>query len=85
MLREAVALFREMKAAGVAPNVFTYAAMISVYEQLGSADKAMSIFKEMRAANVRPDIFSYNALISAFAKERKIDEVSFLSSFLPST
>ena len=46
--RGALALLKEMRASGVAPNVITYNAAISACEKGGQWERALSLLEEVR-------------------------------------
>ena len=62
--RGALALLDEMRAAGVAPNVYHYNAVISACEKGGQWQRALALLDEMRAVGVAPDVITFNAAIS---------------------
>lgn len=67
---EAVAIFREMSAAGVPPNVITHNSVMAVCVAAGQWEKALEIFAEVRDDNnsgllSTGDSCSFNTALSA--------------------
>ena len=65
-LQRALGMPREMRSAGVAPDVITYNRLIKACER--DWQNALVVLKEMRDEGITPDVFSYNAAISACEK-----------------
>ena len=66
---QALAIFGQMEAAGVAPNDVTYNALISTLGGAGRADEAVALLGTMEEAGVRPGVVSLNAAILACARQ----------------
>jgi pentatricopeptide repeat domain-containing protein 1 len=62
--QRAMAVFEEMKAAGVQPNDITYSALISACDKGAQWQRAMEVFEEMKEAGVQPNVQTFNPLIS---------------------
>jgi pentatricopeptide repeat domain-containing protein 1 len=57
-----------MKQSGIAPNVYTYNALISVMELSGQWETAMAAFEEMKSNAIVPNENTFIVLISAMQK-----------------
>eukprot|EP00026_Physarum_polycephalum_P000866 Phypoly_transcript_00867.p1 GENE.Phypoly_transcript_00867~~Phypoly_transcript_00867.p1 ORF type:complete len:770 (+),score=104.96 Phypoly_transcript_00867:1491-3800(+) len=69
----AFTLFNEMKALGVAPDVATYNAVMSIKRNMSDAEGCFSLFEDMKSRGISPDVYSYNILMDVRGKQR--DEV----------
>lgn len=83
--KKALALFEEMKEAGVKPSEVTYSVMISALGNGLQWERALLFLQEMQANGITPNIYSYNAAITALAKAskqktRRAENVDDLSS-----
>lgn len=63
--RTALELLAEMRGKGVAPNSFTFNAVMTACDRGGQWRMALALFEKMRAAGVAPDVISYAAAIQA--------------------
>lgn len=74
-IKQAEALFEDMKEAQVTPSRITYAIMIKAYGNDYNFDKSLAIFAEMQNAGIAPNEISYGSLLNAAVKCNKIDKV----------
>jgi pentatricopeptide repeat protein len=63
---KALEIFAEMKASGAVGDVYTYSALISVYESMGDWENALATYSEMLELNIAPSIVTYSSLIRYF-------------------
>lgn len=74
-MRRALNMPREMRKAGVAPNVITYNCLIKACAVAGSNQtklaKALSLLEHMRSEGIEPNLISYNTAMSACEKCRQ--------------
>ena len=61
----AMALFQESQALGVAPNIFMYNTVISKLAKARKADHALQLFQDMKVRAVQPTSVTYGAVIAA--------------------
>eukprot|EP00752_Nemacystus_decipiens_P007447 g6656.t1 len=75
----ALALFEEMQAAppeaNIAPNQFTYNALISVLTFSGRLDVATEKFREMKEIGLQYDLVTFVNMILGFARENRYKDV----------
>ena len=57
-----------MRAAGVAPDVFTFTALLDAFGKCGQTERAWSCLEDMRAAGVAPTVVTFRALVDASYK-----------------
>ena len=65
-LARCLEVFEEMKAAGYAPDSFTYTFLIERFVADGDILGAMDQLREMRRNNVPPAVFHYSILARGF-------------------
>ena len=58
----------------IAPNVFTYNALISACERSKQAERTLGLFEAMQRQGVVPDVITYNALVSACEKGKQPEQ-----------
>lgn len=63
--RQAVALVKEMAAAGLVPDAITYNSLIVACGRAGQWKQALSVLRGMKKQGIRCDIIAYSAAISA--------------------
>ena len=68
-LQGALDMPRDMRTAGVAPDVITYNRLLKACERHWR--KALPLLERMRGEGIDPDVFSYNAAIAACEKGEK--------------
>jgi len=61
-------LLDQMRQCGLAPNVFSFSAVISACGKSGQWERAVSLLEEMRQCGVPPNVISFSAAISACEK-----------------
>ena len=64
LLREGIALKREMKKHGVRPNLTTYNTLINICSKCGDLKKALEIKSEMENDGLKPDEKTFSTLMS---------------------
>ena len=60
-------VFAEMRAAGIAPDLAAFNALINACAQVGDLARAEGAFGELCAAGLSPDAISYTCIIKACA------------------
>ncbi|XP_051141930.1 pentatricopeptide repeat-containing protein At5g59600-like [Andrographis paniculata] len=70
-IREAVALFKRMRLAGVEPNEFTWSAIIAGHSRIGDCDGAFTLFSQMDKDGLVPDLVTWNAMLSGFVQNQR--------------
>nr|CAD1839520.1 unnamed protein product [Ananas comosus var. bracteatus] len=73
--REAVAVLRQMQAAGCAPTAATYSLLLGLYGRSGRYDDVRELFLEMKLGSTAPDAATYNILIAVFGEGGYFREV----------
>ncbi|KAK3020382.1 hypothetical protein RJ639_047247 [Escallonia herrerae] len=73
--KRAIALFEQMKAKGLSPNLVTYNVMLDAYGKMGrSWDTILHLLDEMRREGLEFDEFTCSTVISACGREGLLDE-----------
>jgi pentatricopeptide repeat protein len=70
---EAVDVFDRMLAAGLAPCLTTYTALMSLFCRVGALKDACIVFESMKAAGVAPNTITYSSLINGCEKATNLD------------
>eukprot|EP01079_Euglenida_sp_SAG-EU17-18_P000821 gene821-2548_t len=61
-------VFDGLKGSGLAPNVYVYNSLISVYGKSSEPDRAFQVFEEMMKSGVSPNTVTFNTLMTAYEK-----------------
>ncbi|KAL3644637.1 hypothetical protein CASFOL_009817 [Castilleja foliolosa] len=85
-LDTAVAIYKQLKAIGVSPNVYTYGIMIKAYCRNQCLEEATDVlFRDMEEAGVVPNAFAYSAYLEGlcmhgrgFVREKKLKEAEIV-------
>jgi pentatricopeptide repeat protein len=56
-------LFKEMIAAGIKPNVYSYTSMIDAFSKGGNHEKAVGLLSRMKEEGIEPNVVTYTSLI----------------------
>ncbi|CAO2833769.1 unnamed protein product [Amaranthus hypochondriacus] len=72
---EAERVFREMKIAGIEPNVYTYSIVIDALCRHRQINRAYDVFAEMIDNGCRPNTATFNNLMRVHVKAGKTDKV----------
>ena len=73
-IKQAEAIFQDMKDAKIPPSKITYAIMIKAYGNEYNFDKAYEIFNEMKLSGIQANEIIYGCLLNAAVKSTKIDK-----------
>ena len=76
-------VLRRMEAAGVAPNLRTYSALINAASKSGLWREATQLLETMQRSGITPDIIIFNATITACARGGAADKAISLLQGLP--
>ncbi|KAL3692170.1 hypothetical protein R1sor_005821 [Riccia sorocarpa] len=76
--RDAESIFRQMQAANVRADVFTYTALMNAYGKARRTEATQNIFDEMVAVGIRPTKTTYNVLLDAYAKSKQVDQAEIV-------
>jgi pentatricopeptide repeat protein len=86
----ALALFEESQARGVAPNLYLYNTIISKLAKARKADHAIELFHQMKSYRLNPSSITFGAIIAACARvgdtlsaESLFEEMAQQSNFKP--
>jgi pentatricopeptide repeat protein len=60
----ALRLLKEMRKAGLEPDVASYVSAIAACTHAGMSEEGFHVFASMKASNVKPEVRAYTALIS---------------------
>jgi pentatricopeptide repeat protein len=71
---EALSLFRQMKRAGVQPNQFIFASVVSACANLVSLEQGVKLHKEIRRNGFESDVVVANALVDMYGKCGSIEK-----------
>eukprot|EP00966_Prymnesium_polylepis_P067234 1560978-Prymnesium_polylepis.1 len=80
---QALMLLEHMPAAGMQPDVYSYAAAISACSRASEPDRAISLFKQMCATDVRPNAVCFNAALAACQRMRRHSQLIALFGAMP--
>jgi len=73
-IKQAEAVFSDMKEAQVIPSKITYAIMIKAYGADHNFEKAYEVFNEMKLSGIPPNEIIYGCLLNAAVKSSKIEK-----------
>ncbi|KAF4366451.1 pentatricopeptide repeat-containing protein At4g01570 [Cannabis sativa] len=73
-VKDALAVWEELKFSGHEPDEFTYRIIIQGCSKSYRIDDATKIFNEMQHNGLRPDTVVYNSLIDGLFKARKVND-----------
>ncbi|KAF3938026.1 hypothetical protein ABW19_dt0200037 [Dactylella cylindrospora] len=65
---EAIKIFEQAKAEGIAPTSFLYNALIGKLSKARRIDDCLSYFSEMRANNIKPTSVTYGTIVNALCR-----------------
>ena len=71
-----------MQQAGIEPNAFTYAALISAYGKGGKWEEAKQLFRDMTDRGIEANVVTVNALMAAFERGEQYPQVPRALRFL---
>ncbi|KAF7817670.1 pentatricopeptide repeat-containing protein [Senna tora] len=74
-ISEAERVFREMKMAGIKPNVYTYSIVIDSLCRCGQITRAHDVFSEMLDAGCEPNSITFNNLMRVHVKAGRTEKV----------
>ncbi|CAN6682898.1 unnamed protein product [Malus baccata var. baccata] len=74
-ISEAERVFRDMKAAGIMPNVYTYSIVIDGLCRCGQITRAHDVFAEMIDAGCQPNSITFNNLMRVHVKAGRTEKV----------
>jgi len=69
----AFAVYKEMRAKGVACNAITYNTLLDACAKCSAMSRASGLLEDMKAANVEPDVITYSTLIKGYCLEGDLD------------
>ncbi|KAJ9188659.1 hypothetical protein P3X46_000034 [Hevea brasiliensis] len=72
---EAERVFREMKMAGIKPNVYTYSIVIDALCRCGQITRACDVFAEMLDVGCEPNSITFNNLMRVHVKAGRTEKV----------
>lgn len=73
-LRSVRSLYKQMKAAGVAPNIITLNLLIKAYSRALEMEEAVRLFREMGLYGCSPNPFTFNYIIRGLCEKGKMKE-----------
>ncbi|XVE73590.1 hypothetical protein DITRI_Ditri11bG0130900 [Diplodiscus trichospermus] len=73
-VKDALAVWEELKVSGHEPDLFTYRILIQGCSKSYRIDDALKIFSEMQYNGFAPDTVVYNSLLNGLLKARKVME-----------
>ncbi|BBN14786.1 protein MpPPR_35 [Marchantia polymorpha subsp. ruderalis] len=76
--RDAESIYRQMQAANVRPDVYTYTGLMNVYGKARRTEATQNLFDEMVACGIRPTRTTYNVLLDAYAKSKQVDQAEIV-------
>jgi pentatricopeptide repeat protein len=74
-LNKSVALYNELKAKNLVPDILLYTAMIDVYGKLNDVKKAEALMKEMHRAGIAPNEIVINTIIHLYGQRGMLIEL----------
>ncbi|KAH0680676.1 hypothetical protein KY284_021761 [Solanum tuberosum] len=74
-ISEAERIFRDMKDAGVQPNVYTYSIVIDALCRSGQTTRAYDVFSEMIDVGCQPNAITFNNLMRVHVKAGRTEKV----------
>jgi pentatricopeptide repeat protein len=74
-----------MKAAGLTPDVWAYAAVIEAHRASGSAAAAEAVYREMGNDGVAPNVACFNALLRVYNVAGKLEVRAVRFALFPRT
>ncbi|KAK9291265.1 hypothetical protein L1049_009453 [Liquidambar formosana] len=74
-ISEAERVFREMKAAGIQPNVYTYSIVIDALCRCGQITRAHDVFAEMIDVGCNPNSITFNNLMRVHVRAGRTEKV----------
>jgi pentatricopeptide repeat protein len=78
----AMAIYTEMVAKGIEPNVVTYTALIHGHAKNGGIDAAFRLHKEMTENGISPNAITASVLVDSLCRENRVQEaVSFVMEY----
>ncbi|XP_057868481.2 pentatricopeptide repeat-containing protein At5g39350 [Cryptomeria japonica] len=80
---EALRLFYLMQRAGVQPNHFTFATVVSACTRLAALEQGREIHQDVISSGLQSDVFVVNALIDMYAKCGSIEQARRLFEDMP--
>ncbi|CAE8613627.1 unnamed protein product [Polarella glacialis] len=73
-----LAVYKEMRDAGIACNTITYNTMLDACAKLNSMEKAAKLLEDMRELKVEPDIITYSTILKGYCISGDLDRAFFV-------
>ena len=81
--QDALELFRKMKADGLVPDAYSFAALLSACSHAGLVDEGREIFYAMKDYGVEPTVVHYTCMVDLFGRAGLLEETKRFISSMP--